>query len=158
MGLLDRALKGHHKRLRESERGRTLAKAFQGSGFNDGTPEQQRIAADLYKDFYLTIKAAAYVPEDVALEFASNTVNSRWPILFDVALNYALNQFTRDQLLDFYHSEKEVVQNSSDYVNALFPEFLSSRPRTAGNLNDVRIFQTQMSLLIIAVADYIGME
>ena len=155
MGLMDWVLKGHYKKLRESERGRALANAFQASGVNDGTPRQQRVAADLYRDFYVTIKAADYVPEEATREFASNTSNSRWPILFNVALDYALNQFTTDQLLDFYGKEKEQVLDVGAYVDAIFPEFMKSRPRSAGSFNDVHVFQTQMYVLIMGVTEYL---
>lgn len=155
MGLIDWALKGHHKKLRESEHGRALVNAFQASGFNDGTAQRLQVAADLYRDFNVTIGAANYVPQDVAQEFASITSNSRWPILFNVALDYALNCFTRDQLLDFYRSEKAQVLDISAYVDALFPDFLQSRPRNAEGFGDVHVFQTQMYVLIMGVTKFI---
>lgn len=155
MGMMDWALKGHYKKLRESERGRALESAFQASGFNDGTPQRQQVAADLYRDFYVTIEASDYIPQEVAQEFASNTSNSRWPILFNVALDYALNHFTREQLLDFYRNNKARVLDIGAYVDAPFPDFLQSRPRHAGSFDDVHVFQTQMYVLIMGVTEFI---
>lgn len=155
MGLTEWALKGHYKKLRESPEGKLLREAFEKSGFNDGTAVGLDRAIALYKDFYLSIGAADYAPDHDAREFAAATANNRFPILFNAALDYALNAFSDDQLLQFYRENKDLVSEGFAYLDALYPEFMKSRPRTAANFNDVHVFQTQMYLLITGVHNYI---
>lgn len=156
MGLARWALKGHYKKLRESPFGRALSRAFEESGFNDGSSGALQHAAGLYKDFYMTIGAAHYVPDEVAAEFAKATQHSRYPVLFNVALDYALNQFSRDQLVEFYRGNEALVLDTAVYVDAIFPDFYETRPRSAANFTDVHAFQTQMYVLVNGVDEYLG--
>lgn len=154
MGLTEWALRGHLKKLRESETGQMLSRGFAESGYNDGTPAALKRAEDLYQEFYGTV-ANHFVASQDAQNFARDTVGSRYPILFNVALDYGLNFFSREDLLEVYRDDKAQVIDLAAYVDAIYPEFIGSRPRTAGSLKDVHVFQAQMWSLIVGAHTYL---
>ena len=155
MGLTEWALKGHLKKLRESEYGQMLSRGFAESGFNDGTPGALKRAADLYEDFHETVEPNRFAASQYAQEFARNTVDSRYPILFNVALDYGLNHFSREDLLEVYRDDKAQVIDHSAYVDAIYPEFIHSRPRSVGSFNDLHVYQAQMWALVLGAAAYL---
>ena len=153
MGLTDWALKGRFKKLRESETGQLLSRGFANSGYNDGTPAALKRAEELYEEFYLTVSNHHIARQD-AQAFARDTVGSRYPILFNVALDHGLNFYSREELLEVYRDDKAQVIDLAAYVDAIYPEFIHSRPRTAGSLKDVHVFEVQMSFLVIGAVTY----
>ena len=148
--------RAHRKRLLESKLGRDLATAFRDSGVNDGTPRGLRAAADLFEDFLLAMGAPGGAAESEANRLAEWTALSRYPNLFNVALDYALHQYESSELSRIYHSDTTTVLELGCYVDALFPDFIGTRPRVAGGVGDLREFQARLYVLVDSVCRYIG--
>lgn len=155
MGLLKLALRNHYKKLRESELGRELTSAFESTGLNDGSEEHLTRAGELFEDFYLTIGAARFVPDEAKEDFAHYTARNPYPILFNAALDHARTCYEPDQLLEYYKLNKPHVRDYSAYVDALFPDFLESRPRSARSIDDLHIYSAQMYVLVSSLEQYL---
>ena len=155
MGIMNLALSGYFKKKRESPLGKALIKAFEQSGQNNGSPAALKKAASVFTDYNMITGAAIFLPERAAEDFAVSTVGSSYANLFNAALDFALDSYTEQQHLEFFHENKDAVTYYGSYVDAIYPKFISSRPRTAANIDDVRVFQSKMYVLVATLEEYL---